>query len=243
MATKFAERFPAGSVIVLMARNAKGLDQTKSAAEVNNPAVRVRTVPVDLGGVDEDTLRQYLGKVVKELGVSVGDFEQACIVHNAATLGDVSKNVTQHVSTTDIRKYWDVNLTSVVALNSVFLDLFPQDEVQQRVVINISSICAIQPFRSWSLYCAGKAARNMLFRTMALEEPSIRILNYSPGPIDTHMQLQARTETADPELKTLFKDMHENGRLLSSEESISKLTSLLEKNSFDNGAHIDYYDI
>ena len=44
----------------------------------------------------------------------------------------------------------------------------------------------------------------MLFRTMALEEPSIRTLNYAPGPIDTSMQRQARTETADPELKTLF---------------------------------------
>ena len=50
----------------------------------------------------------------------------------------------------------------------------------------------------------GKAARDMLFRTMALEEPEIRTLNYAPGPIDTYMQQLARTQTADPELKTLF---------------------------------------
>ena len=155
MAIRFAGRFPAGSVLVLMARNAKGLDQTKSAIEANSPSVRVRTVPVDLGAADEDSLRQYLAKVVKELGVVAADFEQACVVHNAASLGDVSKHVTQHVSTTDMRKYWDINLTAAVVLNAVFLGMFPSDEVRQRVVINISSICALQPFRSWSLYCAG----------------------------------------------------------------------------------------
>ena len=155
MAIRFAGRFPAGSVLVLMARNAKGLDQTKSTIEANSPSVRVRTVPVDLGAADEDSLRQYLAKVVKELGVVAGDFEQACVVHNAASLGDVSKHVTQHVSTTEMRKYWDINLTAAVVLNTVFLGMFPSDEVRQRVVINISSICALQPFRSWSLYCAG----------------------------------------------------------------------------------------
>ena len=44
----------------------------------------------------------------------------------------------------------------------------------------------------------------MIFRTMALEEPHIRILNYAPGPLDTDMQLVARTKTGDKELKNLF---------------------------------------
>ena len=156
IAIKFAGVFPAGSVLVLMARNAKGLEQTKSTIEANSPSVRVRTIPVDLGVADEDSLRQYLAKVVKELEVVAGDFEQACVVHNAGSLGDVSKHVTQHVSTTEMRKYWDINLTSAVVLNAVFLGMFPPDEVRQRVVIQTSSICALQPFKSWSLYCAGR---------------------------------------------------------------------------------------
>ncbi len=45
----------------------------------------------------------------------------------------------------------------------------------------------------------------MLFRTMALEEPGIRVLNYAPGPIDTSMQYEARNFTADKELKQMFK--------------------------------------
>ena len=52
--------------------------------------------------------------------------------------------------------------------------------------------------------CPGKAARDMLFRTMALEDPSIRVLNYAPGPLDTEMQVVARRDTGDKELKNLF---------------------------------------
>ena len=178
---QFAGRFPAGSVLVLMARNAKGLDQTKSTIEANSPSVRVRTVPVDLGAADEDSLRQYLAKVVKELGVVAGDFEQACVVHNAASLGDVSKHVTQHISTTEMRKYWDVNLTSAVVLNAVFLGMFPSDEVRQRVVIQTSSICALQPFKSWSLYCAGR--------------PNTRLLSNGGGACPLHSQKNTRART------------------------------------------------
>jgi len=50
----------------------------------------------------------------------------------------------------------------------------------------------------------GKAARDMMFLTMALEQPHILVLNYAPGPIDTAMQVEARTKTGDPELRTMF---------------------------------------
>ena len=44
-----------------------------------------------------------------------------------------------------------------------------------------------------------------MFLTMALEQPHILVLNYAPGPIDTAMQVVARTETGDPELRTMFQ--------------------------------------
>ena len=55
----------------------------------------------------------------------------------------------------------------------------------------------------------------MLFRTMALEEPSVRILNYAPGPLDTEMQVVARSETGDPDLKQMFVGKGMAKRLLS----------------------------
>jgi len=54
----------------------------------------------------------------------------------------------------------------------------------------------------------GKAARDMMFWTMAREQPHILVLNYAPGPLDTAMQLKARTETGDPELRTVFQSKY-----------------------------------
>jgi len=45
----------------------------------------------------------------------------------------------------------------------------------------------------------------MMFLTMAVEQPHILVLNYAPGPIDTAMQVEARTKTGDPELKAMFQ--------------------------------------
>ena len=66
----------------------------------------------------------------------------------------------------------------------------------------------------------------MIFRTMALEEPHIRILNYAPGPLDTDMQLVARTKTGDKELKNLF-DSKSHFSLLPSTNIIFKLQACI----------------
>ena len=39
-----------------------------------------------------------------------------------------------------------------------------------KTVINISSLAALQPFASWGNYCAGKAARDAMFKVLAVEE-------------------------------------------------------------------------
>lgn len=57
-------------------------------------------------------------------------------------------------------------------------------------VINISSLCAVEPFKSWGLYCTSKAGRNMLFRVLAAENPALRVLSYGPGPLNTDMQVK-----------------------------------------------------
>ena len=80
--------------------------------------------------------------------------------------------------------------SSVILLNAAFLRLTSSLPSKVTVkVINITSLCALQPFKSWGLYCIGKAGRDMLFKVLAAEEPTIRVLSYSPGPLDTNMQV------------------------------------------------------
>lgn len=81
----------------------------------------------------------------------------------------------------EMNSYWGLNLTSMLCLTSSILKAFPDSPGLHRTVVNISSLCAVQPFKGWTLYCAGKAAREMMFQVLAAEEPSVRVLSYAPG--------------------------------------------------------------
>jgi 3-oxoacyl-[acyl-carrier protein] reductase len=59
-------------------------------------------------------------------------------------------------------------------------------------IINVSSGAAYRPLEGWSSYCAGKAGLAMLTRSLVLETTGIRIFGFSPGTIDTDMQVKIR---------------------------------------------------
>lgn len=84
----------------------------------------------------------------------------------------------------------------------------------QLVIVNITSLCGIKPFETHGLYCIGKAAREMHFAVLAKEQaaaPKVRVLQYSPGPMDTGMQVTIRESAAVlPELAKMYGDMKAN---------------------------------
>ena len=59
-------------------------------------------------------------------------------------------------------------------------------------IINVSSGAAYRPLEGWSAYCAGKAGLAMVTRSIALETSGIRVFGFSPGTIDTDMQVKIR---------------------------------------------------
>lgn len=61
-------------------------------------------------------------------------------------------------------------------------------------IVNVSSGAAHRPLEGWSAYCSGKAGLAMLTRAIALEtrEKGIRVFGFSPGTIDTEMQVKIR---------------------------------------------------
>lgn len=83
----------------------------------------------------------------------------------------------------------------------------------------------------------------MMFRVLAAEEPDVRVLNYAPGPLDTDMQLLARTKTGDAEMRQQFQSLHDSGQLIDCAVSAQKLLRLLEENTFTSGAHMDFYSV
>jgi len=156
MAVRFARLLPKQSVIVLAARDATGLTTTKENIQEVRDDICVYAWTVDLAEVTETTLEASLKTILAELRLSPADFQQAFVVHNAASMGDVSALFTGHTDSANLNRYWRLNLTHVVILNSVFWQKFDISSVRQKLVINITSICAKQAFKSWSIYCSGK---------------------------------------------------------------------------------------
>ncbi|MPC19974.1 Sepiapterin reductase [Portunus trituberculatus] len=133
---------------------------------------------------------------------------------------------------------------SVILLNAAFMRLISAISGKVTVkVIHVSSLCAVEPFKSWGLYCTGKAGRDMLFRVLAAEYPDIRVLNYAPGPLDTNMQVEGRTLTRDEELRKLMSSMKEEGKLVPCDASAKKLLQIIQKDEFKSGEHIDFFEV
>ncbi|NXN91772.1 SPRE reductase, partial [Rhinopomastus cyanomelas] len=234
-----ATRLGPGSAMLLLARSEAPLTQLAEELRDGGAALRVRAVVADLGcesGVSRagDALREMLREAVPD---------RLLLVNNAGSLGDISKSFIDLTNLEEVNKYYAFNITSALCLTSIALKAFGKRPGSTRTVVNVSSLCALKPFKNWALYCSGKAARNMMFQVLALDEPDVRVLNYAPGPLDTDMQLLARTETGDQEMRQLFQSLHENGQLIDCTVSAQKLVNLLEENTFSSGAHVDFFSL
>ncbi|XP_045644209.1 sepiapterin reductase isoform X1 [Ursus americanus] len=184
LAPLLARLLSPGSVLVLSARNDEALRQLEAELDAGRPGLRVVRVPADLGV--EAGLQQLVG-ALRELPRPEG-LQRVLLINNAGTLGDVSKGFVDLADPAELNNYWALNLTSMLCLTSSILKAFPDSPGLSRTMVNISSLCALQPFKGWGLYCAGKAARDMMFQVLAAEEPSVRVLSYAPGSIIPYLE-------------------------------------------------------
>ncbi|KAK2888641.1 sepiapterin reductase a [Channa argus] len=230
-----------GSAFVLVARSGdelRALQAELGQSEAGKAGLVVECVVADLS--DMEGVESVVTTCEEAFSNQI---DHVILVNNAASLGDVTRYAKSFTNMAEVDSYLSLNVSSSLCLTAKILQAFPQRSGLRRTVINVSSLCALKPFCSWVLYCTGKAAREMMFRVLAEEEPDIRVLNYSPGPLDTDMQMLARSKTADPTIRKSFSDMFAQGQLLTCEESCAKLMKLLLEDKYTSGAHIDIYDV
>ena len=92
-------------------------------------------------------------------------------------------------------------------------------------------------------YCVSKAAMDMFFKCLAAEETDVRVLNYAPGPLETNMATILSEKVCEESTKKFFKESLSNGTIIQPRDSVKKLMWLLNKDEFESGAHIDFYDV
>jgi len=186
-------------------------------------------------------------------------FDKAILVNNAGSLeplglsAEIACNVN---SLSKLRKSVDFNITSSIWISSFFLNYFKTRKlglVRNCTIVNMSSLCAIEPFKTMGVYCASKASRDMFHSVMGKEEDpvaadgnkiGVKILNYAPGPIDTQMVNDLiESNILDSEVSSFFKMARKEGTLIQPSATAQRLVDLVWSDEYESGEHIDYYSL
>ncbi|KAF9416576.1 hypothetical protein BGZ76_004652, partial [Entomortierella beljakovae] len=242
---------------VLVGRSHQGLETVLNQLKANGSGIEVKGLVVgDVDLADIEKLESNLQRIHdasvqlrQESVESTKTITKSVLVNNAGSIGDLSKTA-KEITWQEARAYLDFNVVSLVGLCSAFLKdtlkAFPREQFpnHKTVIVNISSLLAVQAFSNWSLYAAGKAARDRFLGVIALEEKAnnVKTLNYAPGPLDNDMQADVRRTLGDKEQLEIYDGMHKSGSLVKMDDSSRKLVLLLKKDEFTSGGHIDYYD-
>lgn len=217
------------STFVLLARSETGLEKVES--EITQTGNDVLTHSLDLSKPNLDSYQRVFSDISKP-------FAQKIIFHNAGQVGTLDKTVNLN-NLQHWQSYYDLNLFSATLLNSAFLTFRPDIAT---FVVNISSLCGSVPFSNMSMYGSAKAARNLFFKVLAVEEPAISVLNYSPGPVDTDMVTEVISNMKDDSVRSEFVKLRETQTILKPAETIGKLLGLLGEGNYKSGDLVDYYD-
>ncbi|XP_060086179.1 sepiapterin reductase-like [Ylistrum balloti] len=240
IASKLVAALPRSSFFLFLSRNNAAQEIIAAELMKSFPGVQIGCRKYDQGLLEQMVFDRLFVDVLNDYALKVSDFEQSIVVHNCATVGDVSKCAWEMTDVKSLQKFFDINVTGMILLNSAFFETFR--ETKSRLIVNITSDNSKVPYPTMSTYCASKAARDMFFRVLVSEDPSVRVLSYSPGPCDTDMLANVRDKSSNHELAGDLKNFYNEGKVLSCDTSAEKLVAFLKKNTFKNAEYVEYDD-
>ncbi|VDM61917.1 unnamed protein product [Angiostrongylus costaricensis] len=248
IAVQISKQVAPNSAFLLTARNETALLQIKQDILNSSEKAQVWIVVCDMGSLNSDAIKTFT-EVLEEM-IALGPFDSAFIFHNCGTVGDVSKRCSALSNPEQWHNYLNVNLIAMIQFNNLLLSSITEQTADYRFVVNITSLLAIQGFPSLTQYSVGKAAREAFFRGLAVDDETIKVLSYSPGPVDTAMHdiiAKEQFRSFDENIRAAFSrqntESHDVHRTtLTTTQTVVKMLKHLEENKFDSGSRIDYFD-
>ncbi|KAG7214116.1 hypothetical protein KM043_001474 [Ampulex compressa] len=237
IAMSFGSHLGKESCVLLLAKDINALKETAKTLPSN---VSVDTASIDLSKAEKDELHEVILHSMKNNHPE--NFDGMVIVHNVGTIGDITQLTNDMMDLEKWQKHYSLNLFVPAILNAVVMNIFKETADVEKTVINITSLLAIQPGKSFGYYASVKAAREMFFKVFALENPEVNVLSYSPGPVETDMYEEVCQHTADLEVRESFKAMKPRKTILTVQQTINRLLMVLKENKFKSGDRFDYYD-
>jgi benzil reductase ((S)-benzoin forming) len=188
---------------------------------------------------DVDASRRVMVQIMRD--VPHASCRETVLVNNAGVLEPLG--FLENHAPDAIADAVGVNLTAVAILMSLFIresSAWPGS----RRIINISSGAASHSYPGWSIYCATKAALNMLTQCAAAEQRErpngVCVVAVAPGVVDTRMQTLIRNAAeSDFPSRPRFVKMKEEGRLADPSQIAALLLDLDSGAKFESGGIYD----
>ncbi|HGE5774959.1 SDR family NAD(P)-dependent oxidoreductase [Flavobacterium psychrophilum] len=200
----------------------------------------VRQIILDLSKTEdlENTFSQILNTIDENT------IKRIIFINNAGTLGKIGRLENNYSS--DIQNAIQVNTITPFLLTSIFLKE-TQNWNCSKKIINISSGAAVKPYYGWSLYCASKAAIDMMTKAVAVEQETIKnrtkIIAIYPGVVDTDMQFQIRKSSLENFIDIQrFIDLKESNSLINIETIGQEIFKIDALENYPNGAILNVSD-
>tara|TARA_B100000287_G_scaffold411992_1_gene441999 strand:+ start:461 stop:1165 length:705 start_codon:yes stop_codon:yes gene_type:complete len=167
-------------------------------------------------------------QALKEIPLPKIKTNKIILINNAATIGEISPlGLKKDIN---IVKEYNVNIIAPTILCRKFINEYIDIE---KLIINISSGAAHNAIASWSVYCASKAALEMLTKVIDKENHNLlKIYSVHPGIVNTNMQKTIRNTKVElfPEKKK-FNLYYENNELENVDVVANKLFYIIKNTS------------
>lgn len=186
-----------------------------------------------------ESVRSQLAQLIET--ISLDRFSDLVLINNAGTLDPMGP--LDSVNDDQLLDHLNVNLASPAILTSAFIQLTEGFNAVRRI-INISSGAAKHPYAGWAVYCATKAALDMVTMCTAAEQRGrhdpVSVCAVYPGRVDTDMQVKIRQSDpgqfpAQPE----FVSAKKQNRLTSPTDTARLIITLDADGQFNNGCIYD----
>jgi NAD(P)-dependent dehydrogenase (short-subunit alcohol dehydrogenase family) len=174
-------------------------------------------------------------------GLVAQDVAGARLINNAGVIPEIVP--LRAVSAADLAHTLRVGLEAPMLLTAAFLRATQAWSVPRKV-LNISSGLGRRPMASQAPYCAVKAGLDHFSRCLALDEALVpngaKVCALAPGVIDTDMQIQLRSASAQafPD-RAAFVALQSNGQLRSTTQAAHSVLAYLERPDFGSDVVAD----
>lgn len=151
--SKLCSRLKEGSVLILLGRSESEptLELNRNVIKEQYPLITVLTYTnFECAVLDVDAFSKFLKELSQDY--LTPSITELLLVHNAGTVGDPSQK-SSAIDLHSATQYMNINFSAMIATNTAVLECY--GSMEHKTIVQISSLTAVMPFKSLSLYCSG----------------------------------------------------------------------------------------